>query len=192
MSNQRHERAVPLVAMALLAIGLLGIAAVAVLRPFGSPLSMRGDMDAMFIEQMIPHHQDAISMAEVALTRADHPEIKRLARDIIETQSAEIDRMRTWYREWYDRSVPDSGGSFGMMGGGMMGGAADIEDLKSADEFDKAFIEAMVPHHRMGVMMSQMAGSATNRPELRDLTDSIIEGQSAEIRRMRQWYDEWY
>ena len=35
------------------------------------------DSDRMFIEQMIPHHQDAIDMANLALVRAEHPEIRR-------------------------------------------------------------------------------------------------------------------
>jgi uncharacterized protein (DUF305 family) len=193
------KRAFPVVGILLVVAGLVGMAVtMAFLQPSGSSgWSMRGNMDAMFIEQMIPHHDDAIAMAELALSRAEHPEIRELAEDVIETQSAEIDQMRVWYRDWFDAEVPDFGGSSGMMGGGMMGrgmmsGAGDIDDLERAKQFDKAFIEAMIPHHQMGIMMSQMAGSATSRPEMRELTDAIIEGQSAEIARMREWYEEWY
>ena len=187
------------IGIALVVVGTAGVAAVMVYEQpgaFRGPFA-RDNTDAMFIEQMIPHHEDAIEMAELALSRAEHPEIKQLARDVIETQSAEIDQMRDWYREWFDADVPDLGGSSGMMGGGMMGGGmmggdVDLEDLEAAEEFDKAFIEAMVPHHQMGIMMSRMAGSATGRSELRGLTDAIIEGQSAEIRKMQDWYEEWY
>ncbi|MHB1137037.1 MAG: DUF305 domain-containing protein [Coriobacteriia bacterium] len=184
------------IGIVLIVVGAVGVAAVAFVQPGGSVGSpMRGDMDAMFIEEMIPHHEDAIAMAELALTRAEHPEVKGLAEDVIETQSAEIDQMREWYREWYDADVPDFGGSSGRMGGmmgGGMGGAFDLDDLEAAEPFDRYFIEAMVPHHEMGIMMSQMVGSTTSRPELRDLADSIIEGQSAEVGDMREWYDEWY
>lgn len=150
--------------------------------------------DAMFIVGMIPHHDDAIEMAELALTEAEHPEIKQLAEDIIRTQTAQNVRMREWYQEWYGTDVPDEGdGSFGMMGGGgMMGGSFDAADLEGADPFDKAFIEQMVPHHQMGIMMAQMAGGSTDRWEIRGLADDIITGQSAEIELMRGWYDEWY
>ena len=55
------------------------------------------DPDRMFIEQMIPHHQDAIDMANLALVRAEHPEIRQLAENIIRDQSREISRMRSWY-----------------------------------------------------------------------------------------------
>lgn len=174
-------------------VGIVGVATTAVyMQPRGpsGPL-VRGNMDAMFIEQMIPHHEDAIAMAELALTRAEHPEIKQLAEDVIDTQSAEIDQMREWYREWYDADVPVFGGSSGMMGG-MMSGEVDLEDLEAAERFDRGFIEAMVPHHQMGIRMSQMVGSTTSRPELRELAESIIESQSAEVDRMQEWYDEWY
>ncbi|MBS3974766.1 MAG: DUF305 domain-containing protein [Actinobacteria bacterium] len=147
-------------------------------------------MDAMFIEQMIPHHDDAIEMAELALTRAEHPEIKQLAADIKRTQTAENAQMRTWYREWF--GVPDVGRSPQMMGGMMGPGAMDMADLEVAEPFDKAFIEAMIPHHQTAIMMSRMAGGASGRPEMRELTSAIIEAQSTEIEQMRTWYEEWY
>ena len=63
----------------------------------GSALSgMMGDIDRHFIEQMIPHHEDAVAMAELALTRAEHPELRGLAETIIRDQTREIDQMETW------------------------------------------------------------------------------------------------
>jgi len=181
------------VGIVLVVVGAVGLGAVGSYVSPGLPPGrpMRGTMDAMFIEEMIPHHEDAIAMAELALTRAEHPEVERLAEDVIETQSAEIDLMREWYREWYGADVPAFGGSSGMMGD-MMNGAIDLDDLETAEPFDRYFIEAMVPHHEMGIMMSQMVGSTTSRPELRDLADSIIRGQRAEVEKMREWYAEWY
>ncbi len=155
---------------------------------------MMGEVDAMFIEQMIPHHDDAIAMADLALTRAERPEIKRLAEDIKRTQTDENARMRLWYREWYGTDVPTStSGRGGMMRGRMMdGGLVDMEDLADAESFDKTFIEQMIPHHRVAIMMSRMAGAASGRPEIRDLTDSIVLSQGAEIEKMQDWYREWY
>lgn len=198
-----NNRAVPKIAIALLVVGVLGIAATTVLQRSSTPV-LQGRapdaMDAMFIEEMVPHHQDAIDMAEMALGRSERPEIMQLAEDVIRTQSAEIDQMRAWYREWYGADVPESGGRPGMMGRGSPGmmrgmmwqGTVDLEALEEADEFDKVFLEAMVPHHEMGVMMSRMAGSVTRRPELRELTRSIERAQRQEIADMRRWYEEWY
>jgi len=194
-----NSRVVPIIAIALLVVGVLGIAATTVLQRSSTPV-LQGRapdaMDAMFIEEMVPHHQDAIDMAEMALGRSERPEIMQLAEDVIRTQSAEIDQMRAWYREWYGADVPESGGRPGMMGRGSPGmmwqGTVDLEALEEADEFDKVFLEAMVPHHEMGVMMSRMAGSVTRRPELRELTRSIERAQRQEIADMRRWYEEWY
>ena len=202
---EMHKRQSPVVVAALLIIaGLAGMAVtMAYLQPSGpssgsgsrvgpSGLTIGGGMDAMFIEQMIPHHDDAIAMAELALTRAEHPEIKQLAEDIKRTQTIENAQMREWYRAWFDTSVPDTGGSSGMMGRMMGGGVVDMTDLETAKPFDKAFIEQMIPHHQMAIMMSQMAGNATSQPEMRDLTQSIIDAQSTEITKMQAWYEEWY
>lgn len=189
-----RKSALPIAGLILIVVGLAGISA-AVFFSSGGPFTgvSGGGMDAMFIEEMIPHHDDAIEMADLALTRAEHPEIRQLAADIKRTQTAENAQMRSWYREWFGTAVPDVGGSSQMMGGGMMGsGAMDMSDLEEAESFDRVFIEAMIPHHQIGIMMSRMAGGASDRPEIRELTSSIIDTQSAEIRKMQGWYEEWY
>jgi uncharacterized protein (DUF305 family) len=50
---------------------------------------------------MIPHHQSAIVMAQVALEESENPEIKELARNIVSAQKREIEQMQEWRREWY-------------------------------------------------------------------------------------------
>jgi uncharacterized protein (DUF305 family) len=52
------------------------------------------DLDRMFLQMMIPHHEAAIAMAQQALTQAEHPEIKTLAQNIITAQRAEITEMQ--------------------------------------------------------------------------------------------------
>ena len=52
--------------------------------------------DRQFIDIMVPHHQGAVEMAKIAQQRAEHPEIKRMADDIVRSQSSEIDQMRAW------------------------------------------------------------------------------------------------
>jgi len=51
------------------------------------------ETDVMFLRMMIPHHQLAIDMSEQALNNAEHPELKELAQQIIDEQSAEIELM---------------------------------------------------------------------------------------------------
>lgn len=167
----------------------------------GSQQRVRGSnmMDAHFIEQMIPHHEDAITMARLAQTRSARPEVKQLAENIITSQSKEIDQMKRWYQEWFGREVPAGEqvmNQHGMMGGsvmhmGMMGDETDSTRLETATDFDRAFVEEMIPHHQMAVMMASMLKQGTERPEMRELADEIITAQTAEIDQMRGWLRTW-
>ncbi len=154
---------------------------------------MMGSIDKHFIEQMIPHHEGAVTMAQLALERSKRPEVKTLATSIIKDQNKEIKDMSEWYKNWFGKDVPK--GSTGMMGGGMMsgsgmhmGGQEDMKALENAADFDKAFLEAMIPHHQMAITMAQMLKSGTNRPEMLTLADNIIESQAKEIQQMQGWY----
>ena len=158
---------------------------------------MMGDMDRHFIEQMIPHHEDAVVMSELALQKAEHPELRQLAETIKRDQSREIEQMRAWYESWYGVDVPDTtassgGGGMGMMGMGMMDDGTDLEILKAAQPFDREFIRQMIPHHQMALMMAQMVLGGSDRPEIQELARSILKTQSAEIEQMRDWYRSWY
>jgi len=136
-----------------------------------------GYSDQHFIVMMIPHHDGAIAMADLALTRARRPEIKALARSIKASQTQENAQMRTWYRKWFGGDVPSwtTGGAMGMGGMGMgMGMGTSLAALKNAADFDRAFIEQMIPHHRMGVMMALMAQTHSQHPELRQLQQAMV------------------
>jgi uncharacterized protein (DUF305 family) len=154
-------------------------------------------IDKHFIEQMIPHHEGAIAMANLALQKAKRPEIKTLATAIIAAQTTEIQSMNGWYQDWFGSAVPKV--STGMMGGGMMsqsgmhmGGQEDMTALENASDFDKAFIEEMIPHHQLAIMMANMLQSGTTRPEMQQLAKNIISSQSKEIQQMQSWYVQWY
>lgn len=103
------------------------------------------------------------------------------------------------YRNWDDWNRQGRQGmmgsgmmSGGMMGSGMMGGT-NLSALQNAADFDREFIQQMISHHQMGVMMASMVLNSNNaRPEIRTLAQSIIRSQSAEIEQMQQWYQAWY
>lgn len=149
---------------------------------------MAQDIDQHFIAQMIPHHEGAIDMAKLALQKAKHPELKTLATNIIAAQEKEITDMRAWYRDWYN-SEPTAGG----MGMHMSGMSGDMEVLAQAsgDDFDRLFVQQMIPHHEMAVMMASMLEASTMRPEMQTLAKNIIASQSSEIEMMRGWLREW-
>ncbi|MFC2145262.1 DUF305 domain-containing protein [Actinomycetota bacterium] len=180
----------------LIAIGLIGIMSLSLFsgvftqRSFcGSGTSMMGDLDRQFIEEMIPHHEDAVLMAELALTKSDNEELIKLAENIKREQSREIEEMRSWYKLWYGTDVPEYVGG---MSQGMMSGGTDLESLENAELFDKEFIEQMIPHHQMALMMVSMMLQGTEREEMKELAQDIVRTQTEEINQMNDWYNEWY
>ncbi len=152
--------------------------------------------DRSFIESMIPHHDGAVKMADIILKRTKNPELRQLATAIKQGQSREIGQMKAWYQKWYQTSVPATpkSGGMGMMGdGGMgMGGggmskmmAAQVQRLENATDSDRVFLEEMIPHHKMALMMTAHIVDS-DRSELRTLAKNIMQTQTAEIERMRQ------
>jgi uncharacterized protein (DUF305 family) len=59
--------------------------------------------DLRYIDRMIRHHQNAVTMSEDAVKKAQHPELKQFAQNIINTQSKEITQMETWRKQWYGK-----------------------------------------------------------------------------------------
>jgi uncharacterized protein (DUF305 family) len=144
--------------------------------------------DERFIDAMVPHHQEAIDMAEVALQNAEHPELLQLAENIISTQQAEIEELRSIKEQEFGTSeVPTqmSPEEIEMMG------MEDPTELANRRPFDEAFINAMIPHHQSAIEMAQVAYAQSDNPRIRELASNIVEDQEAEIEQLRAWGREW-
>jgi uncharacterized protein (DUF305 family) len=146
--------------------------------------------DKAFIDAMVPHHQGAIAMAEVALKNAEHEEIKELSRNIVSTQRAEIEELKAIKQQEFGTSnVPMEMSQEQMRGMGMM---MNPEQLAHSEPFDKAFIGAMIPHHQSAIEMAQVAYEKSKVPEIKELAKNIVSAQQREIEQMKQWRKEWY
>jgi uncharacterized protein (DUF305 family) len=146
--------------------------------------------DERFIDAMVPHHQGAVEMAEVALKNAEHEEIIELSRNIISSQQAEIEELKAIKEEEFGTSeVPMEMSQEQMRGMGMM---MDPQELANQEPFDKAFIDAMIPHHQSAIEMAQVAYQESDNPEIRALAESIVEAQTREITQMEGWRKQWY
>ena len=64
-------------------------------------MKMTGKAGVDFALMMIPHHQSAIDMAKLVPERAAHQELKDLSKNVIDSQSGEIDKMNSWLANWY-------------------------------------------------------------------------------------------
>ena len=145
--------------------------------------------DERFIDAMVPHHQGAISMAEVALENAEHPELLQLAENVISTQQAEKEELRAIKEQEFGTSeIPMQMGPEEME----MMEMEDPAELANQRPFDEAFINAMIPHHESAIEMAQVALAESANPTIRDLAGRIVEDQTREIEQMRGWLEEWY
>jgi uncharacterized protein (DUF305 family) len=146
--------------------------------------------DKAFIDAMVPHHQGAIAMAQIALKNAEHEEIKELSRNIVSTQQSEIDELKSIKQEEFGTSnVPMEMSMEQMRGMGMM---MDPKRLSKREPFDEAFIDAMISHHQSAIQMAQVASKQSKIPEIKELAGYIVSAQKREIEQMRRWREQWY
>jgi len=145
--------------------------------------------DERFIDAMVPHHQGAVEMAEVALENAEHQEIRNLAEDIVTAQEAEIEQLkRIKQQEFGTSEVPMEMSAEEMEAMGM----TDPDELANKEPFDKAFIDAMIPHHKSAIAMAQVALEESDNPRIREIASAIVDAQKKEIAQMEEWREEWY
>ncbi|MBA2781375.1 MAG: DUF305 domain-containing protein [Actinomycetota bacterium] len=145
--------------------------------------------DKAFIDAMVPHHEGAIDMAKVALKNAQHEEIKRLARDIVGAQEAEIKKLgEIREREFGSAESPSGMSDMDMQ----MMGMTDPQKLAKKRPFDRAFIDAMIPHHESAIAMANVALQESENGEIRGIAEDIVGAQKREIAQMRSWRQQWY
>jgi uncharacterized protein (DUF305 family) len=155
-----------------------------------STSAMGNATDAAFVTDMTAHHQGAIDMAKLAQTKAEHPQIKQLADDIVSAQKGEISVMKTIRRDMHN--MGEHGDEHMGMSDHEMGMDMDMTALADAKPFDKAFIDAMVPHHQGAIAMAEELLENGEQPALREMAGDIISAQTKEIARMRAWRKAWY
>ncbi len=152
--------------------------------------------DLQFIDQMTMHHEGAIMSSEHMISDSERPELRQLAENIQQSQSEQIEQMQEWRGEWYGDAGQTSGMPTGMMdqmmGDGMMkemmGGS--MQEMMGGDATDEMFLRMMIPHHQLGIEMAKQALEEAEHPELKELAQSIIDEQSAEIELMQGYLDE--
>jgi uncharacterized protein (DUF305 family) len=135
--------------------------------------------DLKFAEEMIPHHEQAISMSDIALTNSSSEEVLALARDIKAAQAPEVELMGSW------QGVRAST----HMGHTMDGMLSDeeIQSLRDAEgaTFDRLFLEGMIKHHEGAIKMAQKVLDSKNA-EVAALAAAIIDAQEKEIAFMQE------
>lgn len=151
--------------------------------------------DVSFAQQMIPHHQQAVEMAQLAEGRAESDDVKELAEDIKAAQGPEIETLTGWLEAWGEEVPSDDMGHGGMGHGsdddsGMSGmmDAEQMNDLTEASgaEFDSMFLELMVEHHEGAVEMAQSEIDQGENSDAIAMAEKVISDQQSEIEHMQQ------
>lgn len=135
--------------------------------------------DIAFAEMMIPHHEQAIEMSEIAFLNTTNPDVLQLAQEIKDAQSPEIELMNSW-----------TGGKTSTHAGHMMDGmlsGSEMSDLREAKEkeFDRLFLVGMIKHHEGAIEMAQDVAASKNK-DVADLSAAIISAQELEIAKMNE------
>lgn len=151
--------------------------------------SQFNDADVKFAQEMIPHHEQAVEMAELAADRAESTEVKQLAADIEAAQGPEIETMTGWLDAWGE-DVPSGSMDHGDMGHGDTGMMTedDMTMLEDADgaEFDRMFLEMMIEHHEGAIDMARTEQANGGNPDAIALAEQVETDQEAEIDKMKQ------
>ena len=138
--------------------------------------------EIMFLQMMIPHHQQAIDISDLALTISADPELLALAKDIRDEQAAEIVTMKAWLDA--AGADLDPGHSMGHGMGGMLSDS-ELTALKSATgkSFDVLWLKAMTGHHTGAIDMATMIENAKSA-EIKSFGEGIVASQSAQNKAM--------
>jgi uncharacterized protein (DUF305 family) len=151
--------------------------------------------DVAFATGMIPHHGQAITMAEMATSQATNPQVKSLAAAIKAAQGPEIATMSAWLTGW-GQPVPATTGGPDMSGmdtgmsrmdgtGGMVGmmTTQEMQQLTAATgaAFDRMWLQMMIRHHQGAVTMAQTELATGQNGDAKQLAQQIIDAQNKEI-----------
>ncbi|WP_247828537.1 DUF305 domain-containing protein [Arthrobacter antioxidans] len=158
------------------------------------------DVDVMFAQMMIPHHQQAVEMSDMMLSKDNiSPEITDLATKIKDAQGPEIETMTGWLEAWDEPMEPEGGMEGHSMStmGSDMGGSGSMEGMMSEDqmsqlesaegtEASRIFLESMTAHHEGAVSMAENEIENGQNPQAIELAETIVETQNAEIAEMEE------
>ncbi len=142
------------------------------------------DADVMFVQMMLPHHEQAVAMSDTLLQKTGvDPDVTALAQQIKAAQQPEIDTMKGFLTAWGKQEM--SGGMGGMNHGGDDGMAskADLKKLEEADgpTAQKLYLQLMTRHHQGAITMANTEVGGGKNPEAIEMAKDIVATQQQEI-----------
>ena len=149
------------------------------------------DVDVGFLQDMRDHHDQAIQMSLIYLTRPDTaPGLRTVARNVLVGQAVDSGRMIQLLRDLDAPEAADSEEAMAWMGmptprDQMLGMATEeqLEELGAASDADadRLFVELMSAHHQGGIHMAEFAATEAANEEVREMAASMADSQAEEI-----------
>lgn len=173
--------------IALIVLFALQLSGTAFAQNHSKALQNLGADDIMFAQMMIPHHQQAVEMAEIALKKAPGNALMRLSREIISAQKQEMSEMKFWLK--VSKTSEEMHHSMPMRG---MLSERDFKNLKSLSgvKFQKLYMTLMIEHHEGALEMVSLLKKSKNK-EAQKLGKAILKDQKAEITLMKNLLKEY-
>lgn len=159
---------------ALTAVLLLALSATAVASG-PAPKKGQAKFEQEFLTMTIDHHFAGVKMGEICVEKNVDPRLDEVCSDIIANQSAEIEEMRGYLRQWYGQDKEP------MLDESAQQDLAELRETEPGEEFDVLVSRMFIEHHRIQIRNSQKCLKKAFHPELRDLCRRQIEAQSREI-----------
>ena len=139
--------------------------------------------DIMFLQMMIPHHQQAVDISDLAISKSKDAELLALAKKIRSDQAAEIVQMKAWLKD--AGASEDMGHSMDGMGGMLNDAELSALKIESGSKFDILWLKGMTGHHDGAIHMTQMIEDAQNA-DIKAFGVKVIADQSAQIAQMKE------
>lgn len=136
-------------------------------------------LDLRYINAMIAHHRGAMLMAEKAATQTKRTEIKDLTVEILKNEPVAIAELYKWKKDWYNdsRKVTDP----------------IVANFGSYDDkFDLRFLNALIAHHQLGILMTKETRLKSNRSEILNNADAVEIFLNNGIKMLSEWRKNWY
>jgi uncharacterized protein (DUF305 family) len=128
--------------------------------------------DEEFINQMIPHHQEAIDTSNIVLNKSENATLKQFAEGVVSIQTTEINQMKEWYSTWFSKEYSPNSKYMPMMG--------NLNQL-AGEELEKKYITGMIAHHKGAIDMAKQILPKTQKAEIKKMAEDIISVQTEEV-----------
>lgn len=147
-----------------------------------------GNVNLDFVLEMIPHHEGGINMAKAIVKYGSNPEVKKIAENIITSQSAQIpimQKLKTEFEKEKPSSKEDSEKYLKVYNEVKDKMFKEMQDVEITDNVNANFLQEMIYHHEGAIGMAKNILKYTKDPELKKLAENIVSSQSKGVEEMK-------